>query len=128
MLLAHHGIEVDESTLREQCRTGVTGTRAGNLAACVQDYGFEAELRYLTVEELHALLDEGIYPIAYIDMLPTSSARYTHTVIIEGLAEDRLLIVDPNAEPREVSLTDFIESWQPYSQMAIVLRVPDRET
>jgi len=85
MLLAHHGIDVDEATLREQCRTGETGTHAKDLVACAHDYGFEAEIQYLTIAELRSLLDEGVYPIAYIDMFPTSSARYTHTVIVEDV-------------------------------------------
>jgi len=55
-------------------------------------------------------------------MFPTSAARYTHTVIIENYEGSQLLIVDPNAEPREVSLSDFLESWQPYDQMAIIVR------
>lgn len=114
MLLAHYGIDVDEATLREQCHTGETGTRAGDLVACIRDYDFDAEIQHLTVEELRSLLDEGVYPIAYIDMCPTSPARYTHTVIIEDCEDDQLLIVDPNAEPRVVKLSDFLENWQPY--------------
>ena len=122
MLLARHGIDVGEAKLREQCRTGETGTLARNLVACAHDYGFEAEIQYLTIEELHSLLDEGVYPIAYIDMFPTSSARYTHTVIVEDYEDDQLLIVDPNAEPLEISLSDFLEIWRPYGQMAIVIQ------
>jgi len=36
--------------------------------------------------------------------------------------DHQLLIVDPNAEPLEISLSDFRESWQPYGQMAIVVQ------
>lgn len=122
MLLAHQGIDVDEAVLREQCRTSEIGTHARNLIACAHDYGFEAEIQYLTIGELRSLLDEDIYPIAYIDMFPTSPARYTHTVIVEDYEDDLFLIVDPNAEPREVSLSDFLESWQPYNQMVIIVR------
>lgn len=122
MLLAHHRIDVDEETLREQCQTSEIGTRARNLIICARDYGFDAEIQYLTIDKLRSFIDEGIYPIAYIDMFPTSAARYTHTVIVEGYEDDRVLIVDPNAEPREVPLSDFLESWQPYDQMAIIIR------
>jgi len=122
MLLAYHGIDVDEATLRDQCHTSETGTHAKDLIACAHDYGFEAEIQYLTIDELRPLLDEDIHPIAYIDMFPTSVARYTHTVIIEDYEDDQLLIVDPNAEPGEVSLSDFLESWQPYDHMAIIVR------
>jgi len=122
MILAHQGIEVDEATLREHCRTGETGTHVRHLIACARDYGFEAEVKYLTIEEVRTLLNEDIYPTAYIDMFLTSTARYTHTVIIEDFEDDRLLIVDPNAEPHEVKLSDFLENWQPYGQMAIIVR------
>ena len=70
----------------------------------------------------HAGLGEGVYPIAYINMFPTSHIPYTHTVIVESYQGDWLLVVDPLAEPKEIRLSEFLESWAFYDNMAVVLR------
>ncbi len=121
ILLAHYGIEVSEGELREKCKTRELGTYARDILACAQEYGFSAKLEHLSVEYLKELLDQDIHPIVYINMFPTSHIPYSHTVIVESYEGDRLLIVDPNAEPTEIRLSDFLECWEIYDNMAIVI-------
>ena len=84
MILEHHGFVVSEAELRKRCQTSELGTRVENLLICASALGFEAEIEYLTVERLKELLGEGVCPIAYINMFPTSHIPYTHTVIVEN--------------------------------------------
>jgi ABC-type bacteriocin/lantibiotic exporter with double-glycine peptidase domain len=122
MILEHHGIVVSEAELRKRCQTSELGTRVENLLICARALGFEAEIEYLTVERLRELLGEGVYPIAYINMFPTSQFPYTHTVIVESYEGDRLLIVDPLADPKEIRLSEFLEGWAFYDNMAVIPR------
>ena len=122
MLLEHHGFVVSEAELRKRCQTSELGTLVENLLNCARAFGFEAEIEYLTVERLRELLDEAVYPITYINMFPTSHIPYTHTVIVESYEGDWVLVVDPLAEPKEIRLSDFLESWGFYDNMAVVLR------
>ncbi|TEU16568.1 MAG: hypothetical protein E3J21_10330 [Anaerolineales bacterium] len=122
IILEHHGFVISEAELRKRCQTSELGTRVENLLSCARAFGFEAEIENLTVERLKELLDEGVYPIAYINMFPTSHIPYTHTVIVESYEGNRLLVVDPLAEPREIRLSEFLESWAFYDNMAVVLR------
>jgi ABC-type bacteriocin/lantibiotic exporter with double-glycine peptidase domain len=55
-------------------------------------------------------------------VVSTSHIPYTHTVIVESYEGDRLLVVDPLAEPKEIRLSEFLESWAFYDNMAVVLR------
>ena len=122
MILEHHGLVMGEAELRKRCQTSELGTRVENLLICARALGFEAKIEYLTVERLRELLGEGVYPIAYINMFPTSHIPYTHTVIVESYEGNWLLVVDPLAEPREIRLSEFLESWAFYDNMAVVLR------
>lgn len=121
-ILEYHGFVVSEAELRKRCQTSELGTRLENLLNCARTLGFEAEIEYLTVERLKELLNEGVYPIAYINMFPTSHIPYTHTVIVESYEGNQLLVVDPLAEPREIRLSEFLESWAFYDNMAVVLQ------
>jgi ABC-type bacteriocin/lantibiotic exporter with double-glycine peptidase domain len=122
ILLEYQGVKVSEAELREKCKTTELGTYAKDLMACARNFGFEASLEYLTVDQLKSLVDGGVYPIAYINMFPTSYIPYTHAVIIESLEGNQLLIVDPLDGPREIKLANFLEGWDVFGNMAIVIR------
>jgi ABC-type bacteriocin/lantibiotic exporter with double-glycine peptidase domain len=122
ILLEVHGVKVTEAELREKCKTTELGTYAKGLMACARDFGFEASLEYLTVDQLKSLVDGGIYPIAYINMFPTSYIPYTHAVIIESLEGDQFLMIDPLDGPKEIKLSNFLEGWEVFGNMAIVIR------
>ncbi len=123
MLLAHYGVEMDEAELRHRCKTHEFGTYARDVVACARDLGFTAVVEHLSLEQLRHLIDDGIFPIAYINMFPTSLVPYVHTVIVEGYEAGRLLLVDPNAGPWEVQESDFLEAWEIHGNMVIVLGV-----
>jgi len=122
ILLEYHGVRVTEAELREKCKMTELGTYAKDLMACACSFGFEASLEYLTVDQLKSLVDGGVYPIAYINMFPTSYIPYTHAVIIESLEGGQLLMIDPLDGPKEVKLSDFLEGWEVFGNMAIVIR------
>jgi ABC-type bacteriocin/lantibiotic exporter with double-glycine peptidase domain len=123
MLLAHHGTEIDESTLRQRCKTGELGTYARDILGCARELGFAASIEHLSLERLRLLVDQGIFPIAYINMFPTSRIPYTHTVIVEAYEADRLLVVDPYVGPWEIQVSDFLEAWEIHGNMALVLQM-----
>ena len=55
-------------------------------------------------------------------MFPTSHVPYTHAVIVEGLEGGLLLMIDPLDGPKEIKLSDFLEGWEVFGNMAIVIR------
>ena len=122
ILLAHHGTNIDEATLRQKCKTREFGTYARDIVACAHEFGFTATIEHLTIEQLQLLIDQGVFPIVYINMFPTSQTPYVHTVIVENYDADHLLLIDPNTGPWEIRVADFLEAWQIHGNMALVLR------
>ncbi|RLC90983.1 MAG: hypothetical protein DRI77_14355 [Chloroflexi bacterium] len=123
MLLAYHGVEMDEAELRHRCKTREFGTYARNVVACARELGFTATIEHLSLVQLRPMIDQGVFPIAYINMFPTSLLPYVHTVIVENYGTDWLLLVDPNTGPWEIREADFLEAWGIHGNMALVLRM-----
>jgi predicted double-glycine peptidase len=114
---------VDEATLRQKCRAREFGTYAKDILACARKFGFTAFVSYLSLKQLRQLIDQGIYPIVYINMFPTSQLSYTHTVIVEDYKANHLLLVDPNVGPWEIRTDDFLEAWGIHGNMALILQM-----
>ncbi len=126
MLLAYHGIEVDEAELRHRCKTHEFGTYAGDVVECARAFGFIATIEHLSLERLRLLTEHGIFPIVYINMFPTSQIPYVHTVIVEACEADRLLLVDPHVGPWEIQASDLLEAWEIHGNMALVLQMEQK--
>ena len=122
ILLAYHCIDVDEATLCQKCKTREFGTYAKDIVICAREFDFTAIIEHLSLKQLQLLIDQGVFPIVYINMFPTSQVPYVHTVIVENYEAGRLLLVDPNTGPREIRVTDFLEAWEIHGNMALVLR------
>ena len=123
MLLAYHGVEMDEAELCHRCKTREFGTYARDVVACARELGFTATIEYLSLAQLRHLIDQGVFPIAYINMFPTSQIPYVHTVVMEDYEADCLLLVDPNIGPWKIRVADFLEAWEIHGNMALVLRM-----
>jgi ABC-type bacteriocin/lantibiotic exporter with double-glycine peptidase domain len=123
MLLAYHNIEIDETTLRQKCLTRESGTYAKDILICAREFGFTASIENLSLKQLCSLIDQGVFPIAYINMFPTSQVPYTHTLIVEQYEANCLLVIDPLTGPWEIQVTDFLEAWEIHGNMALVLRM-----
>ena len=121
--IAHHGIEIDETTLCRKCKTQKFGTYARDVLACAREFGFTATIEHLSLEQLQLLVDQGVFPIVYINMFPTSQVPYVHTVIVEDHEANWLLLIDPNTGPWEIRVPDFLEAWEIHGNMALVLRM-----
>jgi predicted double-glycine peptidase len=101
ILLEYYGVKVTEAELREKCKTTELGTYAKDLMACACNFGFEASLEYLTVNQLKSLVDGGIYPIAYINMFPTSYIPYGERYAF-GTSSWKASGGQPNNCPRKI--------------------------
>ena len=122
-IFAHHGIEIDEATLRQKCKTKEFGTYARDILACVREFGFTATIEHLSLKQLQLLTNQGVFPIVYINMFPTSQIPYVHTVIVEQYESNQLLLIDPNVGPCEIRVLDFLQAWEIHANMAIILRM-----
>ncbi|MEW5767288.1 MAG: cysteine peptidase family C39 domain-containing protein [bacterium] len=121
MILSFYGIEEDEKTLRNRCGTTELGTYAQNIAACAQDFGFQASAASLDVARLKDLLRRGIFPIVYVNVFPLEQIFCTHAMVIEHITESEVLVLDPMDGRRLLSIKKFQKAWEMTGHLAIVI-------
>jgi len=92
MVLAAFGTTVEERELESRARLQEEGTLIDELERLAREFHVIAEIQDTTVEELQRILNEGKFPIAYIDravleLPPRQRAQHSirdaiiHTVI-----------------------------------------------
>ncbi len=67
MILAHHGIEVTESTLEAKVKKDFGGIQIENLAKLAESYGFTVGIAELDLDAMSILIGQGIFPIVYLN-------------------------------------------------------------
>ncbi|MBS1253065.1 MAG: hypothetical protein MAG451_02110 [Anaerolineales bacterium] len=122
MVMAHWGIEVDEATLRECCKTDGLGTVARDAVACTRRYGLRAEeLRKATWDDLRRWLADGLYPILLVNLFPLDALWVFHAVVVETVTDELVTYLDPAQGQRIAEVRAFEQAWQMNRRRAIVV-------
>jgi len=66
----------------------------------------------ITLSELKEILNQGIYPIVFINLLPFTNIISVHAIIIVKLKQDKLEIIDPLEGEGVLDLTKFEKRWK----------------
>jgi len=96
MIMAYYGRWVSLEILREQCGVSRDGSKANNLLAVAEEYGFIAKGFSMGIDELHDL------PFPFITFW-----KFNHFVVIEGMNDEKVWLNDPATGPRIVSMDEF---------------------
>lgn len=99
MVLDAFGVHVDEARLRHLTDCSPLGPDAFQLIEAARQLGFTASRKYTlaSLEELAAVVEEGVLPIVYVDMWSLQgglSGRY-HAVVVVGVDPERVTVLDP---------------------------------
>ena len=72
MVLSGFGLHIDETQLRRLSDRTPLGTDAFRLVEAARQLGFTTSRKYTltSVDELIRLIDEGLFPIVYVDLWP----------------------------------------------------------
>jgi ABC-type bacteriocin/lantibiotic exporter with double-glycine peptidase domain len=112
MVLAAFGTKVEEHELENRARLEEKGTLIDELNRLAREFHLKAEIQDTTVEELERILNEGKFPIAYIDravfeLHPRQRADHSirdaiiHTVIPSRVTSKSVTFYDPR--PPEIT-------------------------
>ncbi len=84
MVLSAFGVHVEEARLRDLTDCSPLGTDAFQLLEAVRQLGFPASRKYTlaSLEELATVLEDGNFPIVYIDMWPLQGGRSGQPVAV----------------------------------------------
>lgn len=113
MVLESLGIVKSEAELRDKCHTDFMGTRFNMVVRAAQDLGFDkSQSATLSLEELKAEMDRGIFPIVYIkDRLAENQPYQQHAVVIVEMSESEVVALDPFRGEYTFPLEDFARKW-----------------
>lgn len=106
MVLSAYGTDLDETTLEGQARLVPGGMEIGELERLARQFGIDAEIRELAVEQFREVLAMGSLAIAYVDravfdLSPASRLKHSlraariHTVIPRRLTAASVIYHDP---------------------------------
>ena len=120
-VLASFGLDVSESELRTLCDTTIFGTAALKTVDAARALGFTGTAKHnLTLEELTAAVDAGLYPIVFVNLDPISGKDAAHAfVVVEASAS--ILVYDPLHGERTLSRETFRAAWALMRNVAVLV-------
>lgn len=125
MVLAASGIFKTERELRELCDcTALDGTTALKVIDAARALGFTATRKQnLAFEELAGELVKGLYPIVYVEaLLFPSRPPQKHAIVIIGITENEVQVLDPVRGEFTFLTEDFLHEWNAMRQLAILIK------
>ena len=125
MVLGAFGVHIDEAQLRLLTDCSPLGTDAFQLLAAARRLGFTASRKYTlaSLEELASVVQEGLFPIVYVDLWPLRgglSGQY-HAIVVVGVDADSVTILDPQSGESRLPRDDFRAAWAALSFLTIVI-------
>ena len=125
MVLGAFGVDLDESSLRALTDCTPLGTDAFQLVEAARHLGFTASRKHTltSVDELRRLLEEGLFPIVYVDLWPLRGGRsgQFHSLVVIGVEPDGVVVLDPLTGESKLARADFAAAWGEMHFLTIVV-------
>jgi ABC-type bacteriocin/lantibiotic exporter with double-glycine peptidase domain len=125
MVLGGFGLEMDEGQLRSLTDCTPLGTDAFQLVEAARRLGFTTSRKYTlsSIDELARLLDEGFFPIVYLDLWPIRGglSGQFHSVVVIGIEKNGISVLDPLIGERALAKEDFQAAWAEMRFLTIVI-------
>ena len=122
MVLSHFNLSVSEAELRARCDCTIFGADAPYVVDVARQLGFDkADIQNITPDDLQTILDEGGYPIVYVNLLPIDGIEGTHALVALEIGDDVVTVYDPDQGERQLPLGAFFKAWELKSNLAIIV-------
>lgn len=125
MVLGSFGLEMDEGQLRSLTDCTPLGTDAFQLVEAARHLGFTSSRKYTlsSIDELARLLDEGIFPIVYVDLWPVRGGQsgQFHSLIVIAIKQDHVSVLDPLVGENNLTRDEFNAAWAEMRFLTIVI-------
>ncbi len=140
MILARHGMNIPEATLEAQTNKQAGGVYIEDLRNLAGQYGFDAEVRRLDIPLIADLLDQGIFPIVYLNRvhfdrrhpLPRSvalRAAVVHAVVPIRFSSQFVIVNDPlPGIQRRISKRRFEAAQRDLGQWCVVCKLRSQQS
>ena len=122
MVLSHFDLSVSEAELRARCDCTIFGADAPYVVDVARQFGFnKTDIQNLSPDELQILLDEGRYPIVYVNLLPIDGIDGSHAVVALEIGDDAVTVYDPDQGERLLPIGAFFKAWDLKRNLAVIV-------
>jgi ABC-type bacteriocin/lantibiotic exporter with double-glycine peptidase domain len=122
MVLSHFNLSVSEAELRARCDCTIFGADAPYVVDVARQLGFnKTDIQNLSTDEFQLLLDEGRYPIVYVNMLPIDGIEGAHALVALEIGDDAVTVYDPDQGERLLPIGAFFKAWELQRNLAIIV-------
>ena len=122
MVLSHFNLSVSEAELRARCDCTIFGADPPYVVDVARQLGFnKTDIQNLSPDELQTILDEGHYPIVYVNLLPIDGREGAHTLVALEIEDDAMTVYDPDQGERLLPIGDFFRAWELNGNLAIIV-------
>jgi ABC-type bacteriocin/lantibiotic exporter with double-glycine peptidase domain len=122
MVLSHFNLSVSEAELRARCDCTIFGADAPLVVDVARQLGFnKTDIQNLSPDELQTILDEGRYPIVYVNLLPIDGREGAHALVALEIEDDAVAVYDPDQGERLLPLGAFFKAWELQCNLAIIV-------
>lgn len=122
MVLSSFGFEASEDDLRQLCDSTDWGTDALKAIDAARQLGFPGTTKQnLLSDELKALVEEGNYPIVYVNLFPISGHFDQHALVVIEMNEEFVTVYDPSIGESRLPVEQFNIAWRLQRNLTILV-------
>jgi ABC-type bacteriocin/lantibiotic exporter with double-glycine peptidase domain len=122
MVLSHFDLSVSEAELRARCGCTIFGADAPYVVDVARQLGCaKTDIQNLSTDELQTTLDEGHYPIVYVNLLPIDGREGTHALVALEIEDDAVTVYDPDQGERLLPIGAFFRAWELKRNLTIIV-------
>lgn len=122
MVLSHFNLSVSEAELRARCDCTIFGADAPYVVDVARQFGFnKTDIKNHSPDELQTMLDEGHYPIVYVNLLPIDGREGAHALVAIEIGDDAVTVYDPDQGERLLPIGAFFKAWELNGNLAIIV-------
>lgn len=112
MVLEGLGHPVTEAQIRTLCDCTIFGTEALKAVDAMRQLGFAGTTKQTgTLDDLRTALQQGQWPIVFVNTVPISGERNAHAMVVVEVGEAELTVYDPVEGERRLPLIPFLTAW-----------------
>lgn len=130
MILDFLGSSVDYGELLRLCKTDRYGTTLMEAAEALEKLGFSVSARNLSLSDLTKHVKGGKPVIALVDSyyFPWGRVHFGHAVVVVGVDEENLMVLDPSAGEKGCPFSVFLSAWRLFNNLVMLIGTKRKET
>jgi ABC-type bacteriocin/lantibiotic exporter with double-glycine peptidase domain len=122
MVLDFYDHEIDEASLAALCRTDFYGTSADDLVLAAKGLDFDAQKEYCNIADLHRHLENGLFPILFVNLFAIDGRDVVHAFVLETLTRGSIKVLDPWKGRRSIPIEQFKVAWEKTKNVAVTVQ------